>query len=491
VIARASARITVALLLALTLPAAAPAAPPARAAASTTVEPATSTQPDALVYAIFKQLVEINTTDSVGNVTSAAEAMAQRFREGGFAATDVVVAGPEDRKKNLVVRLRGRGRHKPVLLMGHLDVVEARREDWSTDPFKLIEKDGYFYGRGTLDMKGPDAIMVASLIALKQEGFQPARDLILALTADEEGGCCNGVSWLLGNHRELIDAQFALSQDDYSVMLEQGRPVFFKLDASEKVYADYQLTVTNRGGHSSEPVPDNSIYTLTRGLNRLAAYEFPFELNNVTREYFRRMAGIVGGQRAADMRAVVRTPPDPRAILRLSADVVEHPLMRTTCVATRLEAGHANNALPQRAQAVVNCRILPGHSPRQIQQALVSVLADRAIAVRYIASGGRVLEQAPEQGGFAPPPLLSEVMAPLQQLVAEMWPNLQVIPYMSAGASDAVYTSAAGIPTYTFAGLAVDADDDREHGRDERLGVESFYRGREFFYRFLKSLMAN
>ncbi len=381
-----------------------------------------------------------------------------------------------------------RGEHRPVLLMGHLDVVEARREDWSTDPFKLIEKDGYFYGRGTLDMKGPDAIMVATLIELKREGFHPARDVILVLTADEEGGCCNGVSWLLGNHRELIDAQFALSQDDYSVMLEQGRPMFFKLDASEKVYADYQLMVTSRGGHSSEPGPGNAIYTLTRGLNRLAAYEFPFELNNVTREYFQRMAGLVGGQRAADMRAVVGTLPDRRALARLSADVVENPVMRTTCVATRLEAGHANNALPQRAQAVVNCRILPGHSPREIQQALASLLADPAITVRYISSGGQVLEQAPEQRGFAPPPLLPEVRAPLEQLVAEMWPNLPVIPYMSAGASDAVYTSAAGIPTYTFAGLAVDADDDREHGRDERLGVESFYRGREFFYRFLKSL---
>jgi acetylornithine deacetylase/succinyl-diaminopimelate desuccinylase-like protein len=484
VTARPWATIIAGLLLALTPPAA-PAAP---AAASGTIASAAGTQPDALLYAIFKQLVEINTADSVGNVTTAAEAMAQRFREAGFAAADVVVTGPDDRKKNLVVRLRGRGKHRPVLLMGHLDVVEARREDWSTDPFKLIEKDGYFYGRGTLDMKGPDAIMVATLIELKREGFQPARDVILALTADEEGGCCNGVSWLLGNHRELIDAQFALSQDDYSVMLEQGRPMFFKLDASEKVYADYQLMVTSRGGHSSEPGPDNAIYTLTRGLNRLAAYEFPFELNNVTREYFQRMAGLVGSQRAADMRAVVRSPPDPRALARLSADVVEHPVMRTTCVATRLEAGHANNALPQRAQAVVNCRILPGHSPREIQQALTSVLADAAITVRYISSGGQVLEQAPEQRGFAPPPLLPEVIAPLEQLVAEMWPNLQVIPYMSAGASDAVYTSAAGIPTYTFAGLAVDADDDREHGRDERLGVESFYRGREFFYRFLKSL---
>ena len=442
---------------------------------------------DALAHDILKQLVEINTTDSVGSVSTAAEAMAQRLRAAGFTAADLAVLGPEERKKNLVVRLRGSGAHKPVLLLGHLDVVEARREDWSTDPFAFIEKDGYFYGRGTLDMKGPDAIMVASLMRLKREGFRPARDVILALTADEEGGCCNGVQWLLDNHRELIDAELVLNQDDYSVQLVNGRPLFFSVDAIEKAYADYQLEVTSPGGHSSEPSADNAILTLTRGLNRLGDYPFPFELNSVTREYYRRMADIESGPLAADMRAVLEVPPDPRAVARLSADPVQYWETHTTCVPTRLEAGHANNALPQRAQAVVNCRILPGHSRREMQQLLRSVLADAAIAVRYIASDGRVLAQAPEQPPFPPQPLLPELMKPLERVVGEVWPNLKVIPYLTPGASDSAHTAAVGWPSYTFAGLAVDPSDDREHGRDERLGVESFYRGNEFFYRFLKA----
>src|SRR5215471_14562170 len=334
-----------------------------------------------LAHDIFKQLIEINTTDSAGNVTTASEAMAKRFRDAGFPDSDIEIAGPNDRKKNLVVRLHGTGAHKPVLLIGHLDVVEARREDWSTDPFQLVEKDGELYGRGTLDMKGPDAIMLASLIRLRQEGFRPTRDIILALTADEEGGGANGVQWLVQHHRELVDAQFVLSGDDYSVLTVKGKPLYFQLIASEKVYADFQLQVTNKGGHSSVPVAENAIYTLTRGLDRLAAYEFPFELNAVTREYYRRLAQIESGQRAADMRAILRDPPDQQALERLSADPVEHSITHTTCVATRLDAGHANNALPQRAQAVINCRILPGHSPEEVRQQLVQVLADPAIAV--------------------------------------------------------------------------------------------------------------
>jgi acetylornithine deacetylase/succinyl-diaminopimelate desuccinylase-like protein len=339
-------------------------------------------------------------------------------------------------------------------------------------------------------MKGPDAIMLATLIRLKQEGFRPARDIILALTADEEGGGANGVQWLLQHHRELVDAQFALSGDDYSVLTEHGKPLFFKLVASEKVYADFQLRVTNKGGHSSEPVPDNAIYTLTRGLDRLAAYEFPFELNAVTREYYRRLAEIESGQRAADMRAILRDPPDREALERLSQDPLDRSITRTTCVATRLDAGHANNALPQRAQAVVNCRILPGHSPEEVRRRLVQVLASPAITVSYLASDGALLDQAPAGGGFAPAPLLPEVLAPLDRLVAETWPGLRVIPSMSAGASDATHTSAAGLPTYTFAPLTVDPDDDREHGRDERISVASFYQGNEFFYRYLRALTA-
>jgi acetylornithine deacetylase/succinyl-diaminopimelate desuccinylase-like protein len=446
---------------------------------------------NALARELLAQLIAINTTDSArGNVTTAAEAMAQRLRSAGFPAADIRVLGPSERKKNLVVRLRGAARHKPVLLIGHLDVVEARREDWSTDPFQLLEQDGDFYGRGTLDMKGPDAIMLAALIRLKQEGFRPARDIILALTADEEGGGANGVQWLLQQHRELLDAQFVLSGDDYSVLTENGRPLFFKLVASEKVYADFQLRVTNKGGHSSEPVPDNAIYTLTRGLDRLAAYEFPFELNAVTREYYRRLAQIESPQRAAELRAILGDPPEKEALERLSQDALDRSMTRTTCVATRLEAGHANNALPQRAQAVVNCRILPGHSPEEVRQRLLQVLSDAAITVNYLASDGTLLDEAPAGGGFAPPPLLPEVLRPLDQLVAATWPGLKVIPAMSAGASDATHTSAAGLPTYTFSPLTVDPNDDREHGRDERISVASFYQANEFFYRYLRTVTA-
>ena len=469
------ARAVAAALLLAVVPGAEAAAPDAASASN------------ALARELLAQLIAINTTDTPrGNVTTAAEAMAQRLRDAGFAAEDIQVLGPSERKKNLVVRLRGAASHKPVLLIGHLDVVEARREDWSTDPFQLVEKDGDFYGRGTLDMKGPDAIMLAALIRLKHEGWRPARDIILALTADEEGGGANGVEWLLEHHRPLVDAQFVLSGDDYSVLTENGRPLFFKLVASEKVYADFQLRVTNKGGHSSEPVPDNAIYTLTRGLDRLAAHEFPFELNAVTREYYRRLSQIESPERAAVMRGILRDPPDQEALARLSQDAVDHSITRTTCVATRLEAGHANNALPQRAEAVVNCRIMPGHAPEEVRQRLLQVLSDPAITVSYLASDGTLLDEAPAKGGFAPPPLLPEVLAPLDQLVAETWPGLKVIPAMSAGASDATHTSAAGLPTYTFSPLTIDPNDDREHGRDERIGVASYYQANEFFYRYLK-----
>ena len=445
---------------------------------------------NALSHNIFKELIEINTTDSVGNVTTAAEAMAKRLRAGGFAATDVQVLGPNDRKRNLVVRLRGTGKRKPILMIGHLDVVEARREDWSTDPFKFVEQDGYFYGRGAEDMKDGDAIMVTALLRLKQEGFRPSRDLILALTADEESGSSNGVDWLLKNHRQLIDAEFVLNHDGYSVVTDHGKPLFYELDATEKVYGDYLLTATNRGGHSSLPRPDNAIYELVDGLARLAKYEFPFELNSVTRGYYERMAKIETGERAADMRAVVKTPPDAKAVARLSRDETDHSVMHTTCVTTRLAAGHANNALPQRAQATVNCRILPGHSPDEVRNTLIQVLADAKISVQYIDDIGQIHDTASERRGYPPPPLRADVLQPLQDLVATFWPNIEVVPTMSTGASDGVYTSAAGLPTYNLTGVALDRDSERAHGRDERIGIDSFYRGNEFFYRYLKAIAA-
>jgi acetylornithine deacetylase/succinyl-diaminopimelate desuccinylase-like protein len=442
---------------------------------------------------LYRELIEINTTDSVGSVTAAAEAVAKHFRVSGFPDADIKVLGPDERKKNLLVRLHGTGRYRPVLLIGHLDVVEARREDWSTDPFQLVEKDGYFYGRGTLDMKAGDAIMATALLRMKQEGYRPSRDIILALTADEEGGCCNGVEWLVRNHRELIDAEFVLNHDGlvgYSITSEHGVPQEFALSAAEKMYADYQLTVTNRGGHSSLPRPDNAIYQLAEGLLRVGRYSFPFELNDVTRAYFERMATVGSGQRAADMRAITHTPADAAAIARLSREPGLNSLMRTTCVATRLEGGHSNNALAQRAQAVVNCRILPGHSKEEVRERLVRVLNDPGVTVRYVADDGTVSERAPEQRALAPSPLLPQVVKPLESTVATLWPGLPVVPFMNASATDGIYTREAGLPTYGVAGIAVDRDDMHAHGRDERVRVSSFYTGNVFFYRYLKSITA-
>jgi acetylornithine deacetylase/succinyl-diaminopimelate desuccinylase-like protein len=439
---------------------------------------------------IFKQLIEINTTDSVGTVTMASEAMAKRFLAAGFPAQDVQVLGPNDRKKNLVVRLHGTGKHKPILLIGHLDVVEARREDWTTDPFQFVEKDGYFYGRGTTDMKDGDAIMVANLIRLKQEGYKPSRDIILALTAGEETGVDNGVEWLLKNHRELVDAEFVLNHDGNSVLSENGKPLRYELYATEKVYADYLLTTRNRGGHSSLPRKDNAIYELTEALQRLAAYDFPFELNDITRAYYERMSTIETGQRAADMRAIVQSSPDPAAIERLSQNPRDNSTMRTTCVATRLNGGHANNALPQEAHATVNCRILPAHTPEETRQALIKVLADPNIKVQYLDVDGTALDTATGGAGYPPPKLLPQVMQPLERLVSETWPGIKVVPAMTQGASDGVFTMAAGLPTYEVTGIDLDANDVRAHGKDERIRVESFDLGVDFFYRYLKAVTA-
>jgi acetylornithine deacetylase/succinyl-diaminopimelate desuccinylase-like protein len=441
-----------------------------------------------LSHDIFKQLIEINTTDSIGNVTTASVAMAQRFRDAGFPESDMQILGPNDRKKNLVLRYHGTGKHKPILLIGHLDVVEAHREDWTTDPFQFVEKDGYFYGRGTQDMKSDDAIFVADLIRLKKEGYQPDRDVILALTADEEGGKSNGVDWLIKNHRDLIDAEFVLNSDGGGVTTNHGKVENISVDATEKLYADYQLTVTNPGGHSSIPVPDNAIYHLAEALTRLEHYEFPFELNNVTRAYYERMSTVETGQRAADMKAILKNPPDQAAITRLSQDAIDHSTLRTTCVATRLDAGHANNALPQRAQANVNCRIIPGHSSEEVRQDLIKIFADPKVVVRYVGAIGEVTDNGLSRQSYPPPALRADVFGPLEKIAQAMWPGAPVIPTMATGASDGVYTNATGLPTYGISGIAIDRDDVRAHGRDERLGVDSYYTGVDFYYRYLKAI---
>ncbi len=431
---------------------------------------------------IYKQLIEINTTDSVGSTTVAAEAMAQRLRDAGYPASDVQVLGPNPRKGNLVARLRGTGARKPMLMICHLDVVEARREDWSMDPFQFVEKDGYFYGRGSGDIKDGDAILMAAMIRLKQENFQPDRDIILALTADEEGGKFNGVDWLIKNHRDLIDAEFILNPDAGDFELDKGKKLLVGIQAAEKLYQDYEVKVTNPGGHSSLPGKENAIYELADALTRLEHYQFPFELSEVTREYFKREADIVGGTTGADMKAILQTPPDAAAIARLSESPFYNARLRTTCVATRLEGGHANNALPGMARANINCRILPGHTPDEVQATLEKVMADPKISISQVAAPGAGLRSNPLST------LQPEVMHAIEKVVNELWPGVPVVPVLDAGASDGAISRAAGYTTYGIPGVFMDVDDDRSHGRDERIRVASFYSGVDFYYRLIKTL---
>ena len=445
----------------------------------------------ALSREILQELIEINTTDSVGSSTVAAEAMRKRLLAAGFAPEDAVVLGPNERKRNLVARLHAAhaGGLKPILIIGHLDVVEARRADWTTDPFRLIEQDGFFYGRGTQDMKGADAILVTSLIRFMREGYRPDRDIVLALTADEEGGTSNGVDWLLRNHRDLVDADFALNPDSGGVTTEGGKPLDVEVASSEKLYADFELKATNPGGHSSLPVADNAIYHVADALGRIERTVFPFELNAVTRAFFDGLAKVESPRNAADIRAMLAEPPDAESIARLARVPQFNALVRTTCVATRLDAGHANNALPQSARAIVNCRILPGHSAEEVRLELVRIVADPAVSVRHISDlTNQVSDHARPEKALAPVTLRSDVLEPLERLAAQFWPGAPLVVDMETGASDSKYTNAAGIPSYGFSALAIDRDDVRAHGKDERLRVSSYYGGVEFYYQYLKAL---
>jgi acetylornithine deacetylase/succinyl-diaminopimelate desuccinylase-like protein len=351
-----------------------------------------------------------------------------------------------------------------------------------------VEQDGYYYGRGTQDMKDSDAIAVANFIRLKKEGFVPDRDIILALTADEEGGTSNGVNWLLQTHRDLVDAEFALNPDSGGVATEHGRPIAVEFEATEKLYADYQLLATNPGGHSSLPKPDNAIYHVADALAVLQKSPFPFELNSITREYFTQMALVEPAETAADMRAILSTPPDAAAIARLSQDARFNSTMRTTCVPTMLNGGHAYNALPQRAEANVNCRIFPGHSQEEIRLAPVKMFSDPALSVRYRSDSGELSDHGSDRKAMTPPPLRSDVMDSLRSVSHKLWPGTVVVPIMETGASDSIYTMNAGIPSYGINGVAIDRDDLRMHGKDERVKVESYDTGVEFYYEFLKAL---
>jgi acetylornithine deacetylase/succinyl-diaminopimelate desuccinylase-like protein len=450
-------------------------------------QPARSAETESLtpsqkrVFEIYKELVEINTVTATGDTAKAAEAMAARLLTAGFAADDVHAFSPAPRKGNLVARLHGTGKRKPILLIAHLDVVPASREDWSVDPFKLTEQDGYFYARGSGDDKYMAASFIANLIRYRQEGYTPDRDIIVALETDEEilDADALGIQWLLKHHRDLIDAEFALNEGG-GVGLKDGRPYRNTVQTSEKVSLSYSLTVKNKGGHSALPVRDNAIYRLATGLTHLAAFSFPVNLNDTTRAYFERTAQMEGGQLAEDLRAVLAGQADPAsaAVLRLSANAGFNAQLRTTCVATMLEGGSAINALPQIATAKVNCRIMPGEPVDGVKATLERVLADEQIAVTQIG----------EPTVSAPSALSDEIMGPITKLSAEFWPGAVVVPTMSAGATDGSYLRNAGIPTYGHSGMAGDINESRAHGRDERVLVKSFFDGDEYLYRLVKAL---
>ena len=429
-------------------------------------------------HGIYKELVETNTTHSEGDNTLAAQRMAKHLKDAGFTDAEVQVLEPFPKKGMLIARFRGDGSKKPLLLLAHIDVVEALRADWKTDPFVLQESDGYFTARGSIDDKAMAAAFVSILSQLRREGFNPRRDIILALTADEERGDVptNGVYWLVNNRRELIDAEFGINEGGGGE-LRGGKPVLHRVQVAEKMYTTYQFTVRNPGGHSSLPVPENAIYLLSEALLRVGAHRFPVKLAEVTRAYFERSAQFASGTLADDMRAAASGKADAAAYDRLSASALYNAQLRTTCVATQLRAGHAENALPQSATASVNCRILP-HDDAAAVDAEVRRLA-----------GPKVEVKATNPPLASPPsPLRPDVMKVIEELTRKMWPGIPVVPSMSTGATDSRFLRNIGMPVYGVSGLFVDPEDLRIHGLDERIEIRSLYAGREFMYEMVKRL---
>jgi len=435
-----------------------------------------------LARSLLEELVDLNTTHEQGS-TVAAQAIRQNLLMAGFPATDVLLLAPPDKptKGNLIARYRGKGRTKPVLYLGHLDVVEAKSEDWSSDPFRLTEKDGWFYGRGTADMKDGDAALIEALIRLRREHFVPARDIIVALTADEEaGGDANGPAFLLKEHRDLIDAETVINLDGGGGALKDGERRYFNIGTSEKVYVTYTLETTSPGGHGSLPGPDNAIYRLAAGLGRLEAYQFPITMTDTTRASFGRFAEFESGTERDDMLAVARSPPDLEAAERLSRTVHLNAQLRTTCVATLISGGHAENALPQRARATIQCRMMPGVSAQSVQNALTVALNDPKISV--------TLDAEPIVSPESPP--TQSVLKKVTAVVQSMWPGVPLVPTMATGFSDGRQTRNAGLPTYDLSGLWSEVSENRAHGRDERIGVREFQESVEYTYRLMKAFAA-
>ena len=432
--------------------------------------------PAALARAIFRELIEIPTTQEHGATPKAAQAIVARLTAAGFAPGDAQILGPDPQAPLILARYRGTDPAlRPILVMAHMDVVPARREDWSVDPFTLLERAGWFYGRGTSDNKTGVTSIVANLVRLKREGWRPRRDLIALVTGDEETTQAS-LQWLLAERRSLVDAELAFNADAGNLMIRHGRPVLFAVQASEKVYADYRFEITDRGGHSSLARPDNPIYTLAAALQRVATYRFPVNVTEVARQFFERAASVETGQLAADMRAVARPSPDVAAVERLSVLPFYNARLRTTCVATQVEAGHAPNALPQMARANINCRILPGESPATVES-----------TVRRLAGSGVTVTVASAPTPSPPSPVPAALLARFERLVVSKWPGVPVAPTMETGATDGAFVRLAGIPTYGVSALAQDPDDVRAHGRDERVSVTGFFDAVDFWYRLMKT----
>ena len=436
--------------------------------------------PDAekqLARDIYKELIEIKSGYTTGATTPVAEAVAARLRAAGFPESDIFLGGAIPTKANLVVRYHGTSRRKPILLLAHTDVVEAKREDWSMDPFQFIEKDSYFYGRGTGDDKAQAAVWIANLIRYKREGFQPDRDIIVALTADEEGGGpYNGVQWLIKNKRELIDAEFCLNEGGWGEMAG-GKRISNDIQVSEKYVINFRLEVRNRGGHSSMPVPDNAIYHLAAALDRLSKFAFPLKTNEVTRVYFQAMSKIETGPVTSDLAGTAEGSLEAMQRVAL-ASPAWNATLRTTCVATQIEGGHAKNALPQLAAANVNCRVLPEDSAEYVKGTLEKVLADDQV---NLAASGEITKGPAS-------PMRQDVFRAASRLTDTLWPGVPAVPIMVMGATDGMYLRAAGIPTYGVQGFFMDRNDIRFHGRDERMSVTSFFEGQTFLYELVKAL---
>jgi acetylornithine deacetylase/succinyl-diaminopimelate desuccinylase-like protein len=455
----------------------------ALASLTTTTSVSAATDPDGLqrFRGIYKELIETNTTLSIGDCTLAAKRMAARLKAAGYPDEDVRLFVPDGHPKEggLVAVLHGSNpKAKAILMLAHVDVVEAKREDWTRDPFTLIEEGGYFYARGTSDMKAQAAIWVDNLIRYREAGYKPKRAIKLALTCGEEtNGALNGAEWLTQHARDAIDAEFALTEGVDGTLDPQGHRVALGILAAEKTSQNYVFEVTNPGGHSSRPIPDNAIYHLVRAVDRVSRFEFPVQLDDASRGFFSGMAPLVGAEDGAAMTAAVKNPNDAAAVAVLDKEPNWHAMLRTTCVATMLSAGHATNALPQRARANINCRIFPGVSREEIQAQLVRVADDPAVVVSI-----------PEvRGPVAPPaPLTRQVLGPIETVAHQMWPGVPVVPALEPGASDAQFLNPAGIPTYGVTGLFTDPDGGHIHGLNERIRIQSVYEGRAFLYQLVK-----